>query len=260
MRLGVAQLDSVGDLGVAEVSCPGFARISDGGSRAGRGSSGRWSAGEVGELPRSVSVRCVVRSRTTRGSLGPSMRSRRRLARSPSARRSRKSASTLWWKPGASSSVAIAYLKSMRQRTASVACRSDNPSRSCSTQTVVNWAGERPGHPSRGYQSAKSSSHHSPSSRSLTHIVAGPPGLLAHAICTLRDGTCSPERERRDNRNDPSLPPDHVVAPGNSKILDRAKLRAMRLPVRHGSLGVDRGTATAHGSARTRQFQNRHLA
>ncbi|MFF2405276.1 hypothetical protein [Streptomyces sp. NPDC058092] len=34
-------------------------------------------------------------------------------------------ASTLWWNPGSSNSMASAYLKSMRQRTASAACRSD---------------------------------------------------------------------------------------------------------------------------------------
>ncbi|WP_256363310.1 hypothetical protein [Streptomyces sp. TRM70350] len=60
--------------------------------------------------------------------------------------------------------------------------------------TVAHWAGERHGRPSRGYQSAKSSSHHNPSSRSLTHIAVVPPGLLARAICAVRGGTCSPER------------------------------------------------------------------
>jgi len=68
----------------------------------------------------------------------------------------------LWWKPGSSNSMARAYLKSMRQRTASAACRSDSPSTNCSTQTVANWAGDRPGRPSRGYQPAKSSSHPPP--------------------------------------------------------------------------------------------------
>jgi hypothetical protein len=85
------------------------------------------------------SVRCVVRSRTRPASLRrATARSRRRSARSPSARRSRKSASTLWWKPGSSSSMAKAYLKSTRQRTASAACRSDRPSRNCRTQTVAS--------------------------------------------------------------------------------------------------------------------------
>lgn len=128
-----------------------------------------------------------------------SARARRRSARSPSVRRSRKSASTLWWKPGSSSSMVIAYLKSMRQRTASAACRSDRLSRNCNTQTVASWAGERPGRPSRGYQPAKSSSHHSPSSRSRTHIAVVPSGLLARAICAVRVGTCPPERGRSDN-------------------------------------------------------------
>ncbi len=129
--------------------------------------------------------------------------------------------------------MAIAYLKSMRQRTASAACRSERPSRNCSTQTVASCAGERPGRPSRGYQSAKSSSHHSPSSRSRTHIAAVPPGLLARATCAVRDGTCSPERGRRDNRhldncigrrNYPSMPADHAAAPANSKIPGQVKL------------------------------------
>ncbi len=121
--------------------------------------------------------------------------------RSSWARRSRKSASTLWWKPGSSSSMAMAYLKSMRQRTASAAWRSDRPSRNCSTQTVASCAGESPGRPSRGYQPAKSSSHHSPSNRSLTHIAVVPPGLLARAIRAVREGTCSPERGWRDNEH-----------------------------------------------------------
>ncbi|MCZ1003287.1 hypothetical protein O1M63_43600 [Streptomyces mirabilis] len=44
-----------------------------------------------------------------------------RSARSSWVRRSRKSVSTLWWKPGSSSSIARAYLKSIRHRTASAA-------------------------------------------------------------------------------------------------------------------------------------------
>lgn len=189
------------------------------------------------------SVRCVVRSRTSPASLRrASARSRRRSGRSPSARRLRKSASTLWWKPGSSSSRAMAYLKSMRQRTASAARRSDRPSRNCSTQTVASWAGEMPGRPSRGHQPAKSSSHHSPSRRSLAHIAVVPSGLLARAICAVRDGTCSPERGRSDNghldnciglRNSPSMPADHAGAPESSKIPDRVKLIRQRGRLRH---------------------------
>ncbi|MEV6993820.1 hypothetical protein AB0N87_32250 [Streptomyces sp. NPDC093228] len=33
----------------------------------------------------------------------------------------------------------------------------------------------------------------------LTHIAVVPPGLLARAICAVRDGTCSPERGQSDN-------------------------------------------------------------
>jgi hypothetical protein len=97
------------------------------------------------------------------------------------------------------------------------------------TQTVASWAGERPGRPSRGYQPAKSSSHHSPSSRPLTHIAVVPTGLLARATCAVRDGTCSPERGRSDNghldndiglRNNPTMPRGHAGTPGNSKITD----------------------------------------
>lgn len=65
-------------------------------------------------------------------------------------------------------------------------------------QTVASWAGEMPGCPSHEYQSAKSSSHHSPSSR-LTHIAVVPPGLLARAIRAVRGGICSPERGWSDN-------------------------------------------------------------
>ncbi|CAL9340990.1 hypothetical protein SUDANB176_00270 [Streptomyces sp. enrichment culture] len=94
--------------------------------------------------------------------------------------------------------MARAYVKSMRQRTASAACRSDGPGRR-STQTVAGWAGERPGRPSHGYQPAKSSSSHSPSDRSRTHIAVVPSGLLARALRPVGEGTCSPERGRRDN-------------------------------------------------------------
>src|SRR4051794_35221839 len=31
------------------------------------------------------------------------------------------------------------------------------------------------------------------------HIAVVPPGLLARATCTVKDGTCSPERGRRDD-------------------------------------------------------------
>lgn len=64
---------------------------------------------------------------------------------------------------------------------------------------VARWAGESPGRPSRGYQLAKSSSRHGPPRRSLTHIAVVPPELLARAICTVREGTCSPERGWSDN-------------------------------------------------------------
>jgi hypothetical protein len=56
------------------------------------------------------------------------------------------------------------------------------------------------------------------------------------ATCAVRDGTCSPERGRSDNehlgnridlRNGPSMPDDHAAVPGNSKIPDRVKLRAV---------------------------------
>lgn len=142
-------------------------------------------------------------------------------------------------------------MKSMRQRTASAACRSDNPSKNCSTQTVASWAGERPGRPSRGYQSAKSSSFHSPSRRSRTHIAVVPAGLLARATRAVRDGTCSPERGRSDNghlgsciglRNSPSMPDEQAAAPGNTKITDRVKLRD-RSPPKHPALSPARRNA-----------------
>ena len=182
------------------------------------------------------SVPWVERSRTSPASFRrASARSRSRSAQSSWARRSRKSAGTPWWKPGSSSSVASAYVKSIRQRTASAACRSDRPSTNCSTQTVANWAGNRPGRPSRGYQSAKSSSCRSPSNRSRTHVAVVPSGLLARAICAVRKGTCSPERERRDHahpnsyiglrNNTEHAPVDHAAAPGNTEIPDRVKLR-----------------------------------
>lgn len=62
-----------------------------------------------------------------------------------SARRSRKSASTLWWKPGPSSSMAMAYLKSMRQRTASAA---SPPARQC--EAARSDDGGEPIHPYTG--------------------------------------------------------------------------------------------------------------
>lgn len=46
----------------------------------------------------------------------------------------------------------------------------------------------RPGRPSRGYHASKSSSRHSPSSRSRTHIVV-PRGLLARTICAVSGET-----------------------------------------------------------------------
>ena len=99
---------------------------------------------------------------------------------------------------------------------------------------VDRCGGERPGRPSRSYQPTKSSSHHNPSNRSRTHIAVVASGLLARAICAVRDGTCSPERVRRDNGHldncigcgtAPSLTVDHVVTLGNSKIPNSVKLR-----------------------------------
>lgn len=123
---------------------------------------------------------------------------------------------------------------SMRQRTASAACRFDRPSRNRGTPTVAGWAGERPGRPSRGYRSVKSSSHHSPSA-----------GLAPPSPSYRPD--CSPARPARSGRgpahrsgdgarngyldhgiglrNSPSTPGDHAAAPGSSKIPDRVELR-----------------------------------
>jgi hypothetical protein len=108
------------------------------------------------------------------------------------ASRSRKSPSTLWWKPGSSNSIPSAYLTSMRQRTASAASRSDQPWTNCCTQT--------PGRPSRGYQGAKSSSVHKPSSRSRIHMAAVPFGLLARAARAVASGIAAPGHGRTDIR------------------------------------------------------------
>lgn len=71
--------------------------------------------------------------------------------------------------------------------------------RSGSRDAAARPANRRAGHSSRGYQSAKSSSCHSLPRWSLTHIAVVPPGLLARAIYTVREGTCSPERGWSDN-------------------------------------------------------------
>ncbi|WP_435599831.1 MSCRAMM family protein [Streptomyces sp. C10-9-1] len=81
-----------------------------------------------------------------------------------------------------------------------------------------------------------------------THIAVVPPGLLARAICAVREGTCSPERGRRDNghldncigrRNHPSMPVDHAAAPRNSKIPDRVKLSEnLHEAEAHGLVGL----------------------
>lgn len=101
-------------------------------------------------------------------------------------------------------------------------------SRNCSTQRVASWAGESPGRPSRGYQLAKSSSHHSLSSRSRTHIAVVPPGLLARAICAVKRDLPTRTRVKRQrtprqlNRTtrQPEMPTDHARAPGSTKITD----------------------------------------
>lgn len=41
-----------------------------------------------------------------------------------------------------------------------------------------------------GYQTTKSSSHHSPSRRSRTHVAVVSTGLLARTACAVREGTC----------------------------------------------------------------------
>ncbi len=178
------------------------------------------------------SVRCRPRALTSPASFRRARaRSSRTSARPSSASRARKSQSTLWWKPGSASSRPSAYLKSMRQRTASAACRSERLCRNCRMLTVASWAGDSPGRPSRGYHEVKSSSRHSPSSRSRTHIAVVPRGLLARATCAVRAGTCRPERGDRDTgsprarrtafTSKPIIPVNHHDPPANPKIPDR---------------------------------------
>lgn len=97
-------------------------------------------------------------------------------------------------------------------------------------------AGEGSGRPSRGYQSAKSSSHHSPSSRSLTRIAVVPPRLPAPVqfvrskkllrTCWNGDGGTAGSSEEAVlvGETAPGMPADHAGAPGISKIHDRVRL------------------------------------
>lgn len=97
--------------------------------------------------------------------------------------------------------------------------------------TVASWAGDSPGRPSRGYHEAKSSSRHSPSSRSRTHIAAVPRGLLARAICAVRAGpsrlerrdkdTGSPHAQRMAFISKPIIPVEKHDPPAIPKIPDR---------------------------------------
>lgn len=54
--------------------------------------------------------------------------------------------------------------------------------RNCKTEAVASWAGDRPDLPSRGHHSTRSSSFHSPSSRSRIVIATVPSWLHARAI------------------------------------------------------------------------------
>jgi hypothetical protein len=85
------------------------------------------------------------------------------------------------------------YFQSNLQRTASAACRSVRFSAYCNTETMASRAGDSPRRPLLGYQSAKSSSVKSSSSRSRTHIAGVPRGLLARATRTVNAGIARPE-------------------------------------------------------------------
>jgi hypothetical protein len=144
------------------------------------------------------------------------------------------------------------------QRTASAACWSDRPSTNCSTQTMASWAGERPGRPSRGYQPAKSSSCHSPSNRSRTHIAVVPSGLLARAICAVRDGTAHRNGNGGTTHTPTaasacgtasSMPVDHAAAPRDSKIPNRIKLRRWGTGAGDGRAGGGPAPAEAEHEA-----------
>jgi hypothetical protein len=161
---------------------------------------------------------------------------RSRSARPSTSSRSRKSPSTLWWKPGSSRSRPSAYLKSIRQSTASAALRSERSSRNCSTLTVASWAGEIPGRPSQGYQLAKASSAYRPPSRSRNHIAVVPAGLLARATRAVSSGTSTPRRGRIDIAHSSGISRDSYprkTGPGrhrsqpNTKIPGRVKLRSI---------------------------------
>ncbi len=103
----------------------------------------------------------------------------------------------------------------------------DRSSRNCRTQMVASWAGESPGRPSRGYQPAKSSSHHSPVQpvshphRVRTARVARPCDLrgqrrdLLTGTGTERQRT--PRQLHRSSKQPPSMPADHAGPPGSQR-------------------------------------------
>jgi hypothetical protein len=105
----------------------------------------------------------------------------------------------------------------------------------CSTLTVASCAGEIPGRPPWGYHPAKSSSLHSPSGRSRTHIAVVPAGLPARAIRAASAGTPTPGRGRTDISHSSGISrdscprktgPQRGRSQPNTKIPDRVKLRA----------------------------------
>ncbi len=89
-----------------------------------------------------------------------------------STKRPRNSLNTEASNPASSSLNPNVYFQSIRTRTASAACRSDNPSTNCRMHTIANCHGLIPGCPHSAYKllNASSSYKHSSSSRI---IIAG---------------------------------------------------------------------------------------
>lgn len=145
-----------------------------------------------------VGVR-VVRSRTSPATFSRARaRSRSWSARPSFRRRSRKSLSTLCWKPGSSRSRPSAYLKSIRHGTGSAAPRSERWSRNCSTLTVARLRRRESRRPVPGYHAAKSSSSRQ-AVEPVTHPHRRRPGRVAgsrHLRGQLRN--LDPSRGRMD--------------------------------------------------------------
>ena len=136
------------------------------------------------------SVRCLPRCLSNPSSCTRSRSASSKINSSfPSTRRVRNSLNTVWSKPESTNSRPSAYFQSIRPRTASAVCRSENASVNWSTVASASRQGDSAGCPRRGNRDANCLSRYTPPSASAMRRQAHPFGNAANATRRVSSGT-----------------------------------------------------------------------